>query len=139
MIDLKVIVQHIQTEWTNNFNRMNWILTKYVGLGKKWHFPERYSNGFIAFWKRAPHMYIWVLFFIVTCVIPCFTQNVANPKPWYEPNREFCEPFPSFSGCHDVEEVFLSPLMLSFYWKQPTSHVCCPTEPSLKPQTRLVP
>ena len=49
---------------------------------------------------------IYVYFFLmVTCVIPCFTTNVANPKPWHEPNREYCEQFASFCGCQDFKEV----------------------------------
>ena len=49
---------------------------------------------------------IYVYFFLmVTCVIPCFTTNVANPQTWYEPIREFCEQFASFCGCQDFREV----------------------------------
>ena len=70
--DLKIIVQHVQTESTNHFNRINWILTKYVGLGKKCNYPKNYTNGFIAFWKRAPHIYIYIyiynFFFVERCI-----------------------------------------------------------------------
>jgi hypothetical protein len=42
-----------------------------MGLGRKCHFPENYSNEFIAFWKRALHILV---------IIGLLTVNIKRDK-----------------------------------------------------------
>ncbi len=60
---LTIIVEHVQTEPTDHFNMINWILTKCMGLGKKMSFSWKLLKWiYSVLEKSSSYIYIYILF-----------------------------------------------------------------------------